>query len=116
MGSNRMKLGAFGEDLAVAELESQGLEVIERNWRCRAGEIDIVAKDDGVIAICEVKTRRGLGYGTPLEAITADKHARLRRLAVLWAKERRCWLPLRIDIIGVLLPGPIITHARGVDL
>ena len=116
MSSNRMKLGAVGEDIAAAELEAAGMEILDRNWRCCEGEIDIVARDGDVVVICEVKTRRGLGFGAPLESITHEKLARLRRLAVMWAQERHCRLPLRIDAIGILLPGPVITHERGVEL
>lgn len=109
-----MQLGAAGEDLAVQQLEAAGMTVLDRNWRCAAGEIDIVAADGDQVAICEVKTRRGTAFGTPLEAITPQKYARLRRLAVLWAKETGCRAPLRIDAVGIQWPGPVVTHVRDV--
>src|SRR5215472_13574802 len=58
-----------------------GLRVLDRNWRSAAGEIDIVAAEGQVLVVCEVKTRSGTGFGTPLEAIIQNEHARLRRLA-----------------------------------
>ena len=74
---SKKQLGVRGEDLACAELERQGMRVLERNWRCRLGEIDIVAAETGEEAVtlvfCEVKCRAGLGFGHPLEAITFAK-------------------------------------------
>lgn len=120
---NRIELGKHGEDLAVEHLESTGLTVIDRNWHCPDGEIDIVAvgerAGETTLVFCEVKTRRGLGYGTPLEAITELKVRRLRRLMVRWLHENR--IPanhLRLDAIGVLmLPGhePVVEHVAGID-
>ena len=69
-------LGRYGEDVAARHLIEQGIVVLERNWRCDAGEIDIVGRDGQVLVICEVKTRRGTGYGTPIEAVTPRKLAR----------------------------------------
>ena len=74
-------LGAYGERVAAAHLVAAGMTVLDRNWRCPIGEIDIVARDGDVLVVCEVKTRRGDGFGHPLEAVTARKAARLRRLA-----------------------------------
>jgi len=68
--AQRKALGDYGERLAAAELERRGLEVLDRNWRCREGEIDIVARHRGSLVVCEVKTRRGDRYGSALEAIT----------------------------------------------
>lgn len=111
-------LGRYGEDLAAAHLSEQGFVLLERNWRCSGGEIDIVARDAGTLVICEVKTRRGLMFGAPLEAVTAQKASRLRRLAVQY--RRVCDEPagpLRIDLVGVLVPtsgAPSVEHLRGV--
>src|SRR4051794_26811102 len=84
----RQVLGATGEDLAAAELSRQGLSILARNWRCSAGELDIVASevDEGrrTLVFCEVKCRTGLRYGDPLEAITWAKLRRLRQLAAEW--------------------------------
>jgi putative endonuclease len=96
--------GRHGEVLAARWLEEHGLRVIELNWRCRGGEIDVVALDGDEIVVVEVKTRRGLGWGHPLEAVTPVKLARLRRLAGAWLEAhpgtgRR----VRIDVVGVVL-------------
>ena len=123
MGTERQALGRRGEDLAVAELERQGLEVLARNWRCRRiGEVDVVALDRSgavpTVVVCEVKCRTGLGFGHPLEAITWAKLRTLRQLAAEWVRDHPVGpVRVRIDAIGVVLrPGedPQLTHARGV--
>lgn len=75
------ELGRYGEDVAVRHLHDQGLVILERNWRCRAGEIDIVARHGDVLVFCEVKTRRSDRFGSPVEAVTPRKLARMRVLA-----------------------------------
>ncbi len=120
--NGRQALGVRGEDLAVAELERQGMVVLARNWRCRAGEIDIVATEEGergtTVVFCEVKCRSGLGFGDPLEAITWSKLRRLRGLAAEWlAVHRMPASAIRLDAIGVLLERgqpPRLTHVRAV--
>lgn len=111
-------VGEYGERVAAAHLVAAGMVVLERNWRCPAGEIDIVARDGDVLVFCEVKTRRSTAFGAPLEAVTPRKAARLRRLAAAWMHERRVHVPeVRIDLVGVLRPpkGPArIEHVRGV--
>ena len=77
-------LGRSGEDLAVDHLEAQGYTILDRNWRCSIGEVDIVAREGATTVVVEVKTRSGSGFGHPLEAITPVKLARLRRLAAAW--------------------------------
>ena len=77
-------LGRCGEQAAVEYLERAGLRILDRNWRCTEGEIDIVAAERQVLVICEVKTRSSAQYGSPFEAITRSKCARLRRLTVRW--------------------------------
>jgi putative endonuclease len=119
---SKQQLGARGEDLACAELERQGLQVLERNWRCRRGEIDIVAAERGTngltLVFCEVKCRSGLGFGHPLEAITFAKMQTLRQLAALWMRQHRVRASsIRLDAVGVvLIPGnePAVTHVRAV--
>ena len=96
-------------------LERLGWHIVERNWRCTAGEIDLVAREpDGTVVLVEVKTRSGLGYGSPLEAITYAKQAKLRELVHWWRREHRGAGPIRVDAIGVLRDrsGVQITHVR----
>ena len=119
---SKKQIGIRGEDLACAELERQGMQVLERNWRCGLGEIDIIAAEAGptglALVFCEVKCRSGLGFGHPLEAITYAKMRTLRQLAALWMREhRRKVSSIRLDAIGVVLvPGqePSVTHVRAV--
>lgn len=117
----RQALGAYGERAAAAYLLEQGLEILDRNWRCREGEIDIVARDGDCLVVCEVKTRRTLAYGSPLEAVTWRKAARLRRLAGSWVQEHPeltgSTRSVRVDVVGVLLPyggAPQVQHLAGV--
>lgn len=111
-------LGQQGEQLAADFLTGAGLEILGRNWRCTQGEIDIVALDGRTLVICEVKTRSGVGFGTPLESITRPKAMRLRRLAVAWLKAHGLFFEeIRIDVVGVLRAAPgefTIEHVRGV--
>ncbi len=96
-------LGRFGEDVAARHLERAGLVLVERNWRCREGEIDIVALDGGVLVFCEVKTRSGLSFGSPAEAVSLTKQRRLRVLAARWLDAHpRPWTELRFDVVAVL--------------
>lgn len=101
-------VGAYGERLAARYLTESGMQILDRNWRCDQGEIDIVAMDDACLVIVEVKTRRSLAYGSPVEAVTAIKAARLRRLAACWLTDHRSWVDsaadVRIDVVGVLRP------------
>jgi len=92
--------------------------VLDRNWRCDAGEIDLVLRDGEVLVVCEVKTRSSTAYGSPIEAVTETKAARLRLLADRWIEERHLRPPeIRIDVVGVLLQrrgAPQVVHVRGV--
>ncbi|MEU2226454.1 YraN family protein [Streptomyces sp. NPDC018347] len=115
----REAIGKYGEDLAARRLAEAGMTVLERNWRSRSGEIDIVARDGDALVVCEVKTRRGGGYEHPMAAVTPEKAARLRRLAEHWIQAHGGAPPggVRIDLVGVLLPrrgAPTVEHARGV--
>lgn len=111
-------LGAHGEQLAAQYLQSAGMEIIGRNWRCRYGELDLIVRDAGVTAFVEVKTRSGLGYGIPAEAVTPEKQRRIRKLALLWLTEQDGpWQRIRFDVVSILLPRtaePVIEHLRAV--
>lgn len=98
-------VGRDGEELASAFLSARGFTILERNWRCSAGEIDIVATSGDLAVFVEVKSRSGTGYGHPFEALTPPKISRLYRLASLWRREHAHSGPFRIDAIAVLRPG-----------
>jgi putative endonuclease len=116
----RAQLGALGEQLAVDHLTGQGLTILARNWRCRYGELDVIAADPAArtVVFVEVKTRTGDGFGGLAYAVPEAKVRRLRRLAGLWLKDQdECWAALRIDVIGVRIGRrrtPEITHLQGV--
>jgi putative endonuclease len=98
-------LGRAGEQLAVDYLEQQGLVVLARNWRCPTGELDIVGTDGRTVVFCEVKTRSGVDYGAPLDAVSQHKVRRLRDLAKAWLQEYRLeGCPIRFDVVSVLWP------------
>lgn len=112
-------VGRRGEDLACAHLVARGFELVERNWRCSLGELDIVARRGDLLVFCEVKTRRSQRFGSPLEAVTHAKALRLRKLAARWTGEHSVRAAqLRIDVIAVLLqPGtePVLQHVEGIE-
>jgi len=111
-------VGDYGERMAERFLVERGLVILDRNWRCPLGEIDLVARDGPCLVVCEVKTRRGDAFGPPAEAVTPAKLARLRRLAGAWvAAHDPGWTDLRVDVVGVVRPrqGPCrIEHIVGV--
>lgn len=113
-------LGQQGEQAAADYLHRAGLRILARNWRCSEGEIDIVAADRRVLVACEVKTRSSARYGTPLEAVTARKRSRLRRLAVRWVLANGVLFDeVRVDVVEVRTsdsePGGFeIEHIRGI--
>jgi putative endonuclease len=104
----RLELGASGEELAARWYAAAGYEVLDRNWRCREGELDLVVARGGLAVFCEVKTRRGLAFGLPAEAVTPAKQRRLRLLARCWLAERpagaRRFGDLRFDVACVVAP------------
>lgn len=117
--SHNRALGAQGEEIAARYLEHRGYRLLARNWRDgRRGELDLIARDGGSIVAVEVKTRSGTGYGHPLEAVTARKAGRLRRLLLSWARQNRPGAArLRVDAVGITLrPGeqPRIDHLQGI--
>ncbi|MEU5052923.1 YraN family protein [Streptomyces sp. NPDC021096] len=112
-------LGRYGENLAVRRLTEAGMTVLARNWRCRAGEIDVVALDGDVLVICEVKARRQGSYEHPMAAVRAGKADRLRLLAGHWLARHGGSPPggVRIDLVGVVVPdrgAPLVEHVKGV--
>ncbi|GAB3489409.1 hypothetical protein GCM10027440_36710 [Nocardiopsis coralliicola] len=116
---SRAALGRYGEDLAAAHLARAGLRILDRNWRCAGGEIDILARSGGTLVVVEVKTRTGRAYGTPLEAVDRRKRRRLRRLARAWRDAQCGPVPprTRVDVVGVLVRRDgraFLRHDRGV--
>jgi putative endonuclease len=111
-------LGREGEQAAVDYLKGCGYRILDRNWRGAAGELDIVAVERHVLVACEVKTRSGTGYGTPLEAVSVAKRRRLRQLAVAWLSAHGIRFDrIRIDVLGLVRDpagGFTIEHVRGV--
>jgi putative endonuclease len=116
--SHNAELGRRGEDLAAEHLEARGFRLIDRNWRCRHGEIDVVAAHRACTVFVEVKTRASERYGHPFEAITPVKLVRLRRLAAMWCEAKGTAAgPPRIDAVAVLLrPGAaaVVEHLEGI--
>jgi len=114
MTTARQAVGAYGERVAEQHLTAQGLVVIARNWRCPDGEIDLILRDGDDVVFCEVKTRRGTGYGHPAESVTPAKQRRIRVLAQRWLAAHDEHAPeIRFDVVGVLVRrdvAPEVTH------
>ena len=116
----RAEIGAFGEQLAADHLTRLGLQILGRNWRCRYGELDVIAVDPATntVVFVEVKTRTGDGFGGLAQAVTEQKARRLRRLAAMWlAAQEQHWPAVRIDVIGVRIGRrrtPELSHLQGV--
>ena len=109
-------LGRYGEELAARFLAKQGWTILDRNWRCSTGELDIVAERDRILVICEVKARRSLRFGSPLEAVTPEKLQRLRRLAGAWiASHPQHSETVRIDVISVLVDDAGMTRLQHIE-
>jgi putative endonuclease len=117
MTERSKRLGERGEDAAAAYLERIGVTVVERNWRCPQGEIDIVGLDGESVVLCEVKTRRTPAKGNPEEAITAAKRRRYARLAQAYLQESGLTkVTVRFDVIGLLVIAEdraLLRHHRG---
>lgn len=112
-------VGRHGEAVVARSLEQAGWHVLARNWRTARGELDLVARDGTTVVAVEVKTRRGTRHGSPLEAVTPAKVARLRHLLAAWlAQQSESFEAMRIDVVGVLLPAAgaaQLEHVRGVE-
>lgn len=102
MSSARKRLGAWGESLAARHLEDEGYEILERNWRCARGEIDLVAQAGDLLVFVEVKTRRGRRMGLPEDGLTARKGQKLLQLAERFLYEREIYdVNWRVDLVAV---------------
>jgi putative endonuclease len=116
---NKDALGRVGEAIAARMLQDAGMQVIESNWRCARGELDIVAREGPILVFCEVKTRSSVTFGDPSEAVGATKAARLRTLGALWLETHPGggWAEIRFDVVSVLMrPGTRaqVRHLKGV--
>ncbi len=118
MSIRNQAVGRFGEKTAARHLEANGYTILERNWRCPDGEIDIVAHaPGGPMALVEVKTRTSRSCGHPAEAITPRKLARMRKVAAQWRHQHRHHAWVRLDVLTVDLSTgqPQIWHIQGVE-
>ena len=107
--------GRWGEELARRYLERRGYELVERNYRTRFGEIDLILREGDTLVFVEVKLRRGTGFGDPLEAVTPAKQTTIRSLAEQYLSERDpTFDALRFDVIGILADRdrPLVRHVR----
>lgn len=115
---SKQAIGAYGEAVAARHLLERGMVLLDRNWRCDEGEIDLVLRDGPALVVCEVKTRSSTACGTPHEAITEAKLDRLRRLGERWAHERGVRPPeTRVDLVAVLRAArgaASVEHVRGI--
>jgi putative endonuclease len=101
--NRRAALGRAGEDRAAAWYRAHGYAVLERNWRCAAGEIDLICARGRTLVVCEVKARTEAAHGHPLEAVTMAKQRRLRGLALAYVHSQTGhWAELRFDVVSVL--------------
>jgi len=111
-------IGDYGERLAERYLSGEGMQILDRRWRCRYGELDLVARDGECLVACEVKTRRSISAVPALESISAAKLARLRRLTAAWLADRgQGYTDIRIDLVAVTIPSrgaPVVEHLTGV--
>ena len=117
-GLAKDRLGRFGEDLAAQHLVAAGMQLLDRNWRCREGELDLVARDrDGTVVFVEVKTRSSAAFGDPAEAVGWAKARKLRTLASVWLREHPGdGAPLRFDVVSIVRQrgqAPVVRHLRG---
>ena len=116
--ASKQALGAYGEQVALRHLTERGMVLLDRNWRCAEGEIDLVLRDGATLVVCEVKTRSSEVCGTPQEAVDPVRVERLGRLAERWKAARGVLPPqVRIDVVAVLRPqrgAALVEHVRGV--
>jgi putative endonuclease len=111
----RRTLGSLGEEVAACHLREAGLVILDRNWRCEEGELDIVARDAETLVFCEVKTRSGDKLLSPAEAVVPSKRRRIRRLALKWIAATGVHAAqLRFDVVGVRLEASGVTQVMHV--
>ena len=101
--SGRKQLGAWGEKVAALHLEGKGYKIVARNWRCRHGEIDLIAQAGDWLSFVEVKTRRGRAMGSPEEALTPRKAKKLMQIAPIYMAENELDMDWQIDFVAVEL-------------
>lgn len=112
---NTRRIGDRGETLALKHLTSKGYELVERNYRTRYGEIDLILRDGQTLVFVEVKLRHGTGYGDPLESVTPRKQEQVRAVAEQYLDETQPdFEELRFDVVGILdgRGRPEITHVK----
>ncbi|SNY14476.1 YraN family protein [Paractinoplanes atraurantiacus] len=117
MTTQRRAVGAYGERVAAEHFRDEGLVILDQNWRCADGELDLILRDGEDLVICEVKTRLGDSYGPPAEAITPRKVRKLRQLARRWLDESGLrYRDVRFDVVEVMPQkkgATLINHTRG---
>ena len=107
---HNQSFGAWGEELVATWYLEHGYAIVARNWRCRQGEIDIIASSGSVLVICEVKTRANADFGSPASAVDVNKQQRLRRLAAHWLSENpNSRVSVRFDVAAVIGPKEKVT-------
>lgn len=115
--AQRVALGAYGERVAATHLTGQGMVVLDRNWRCEVGELDLVLRDGPVLVACEVKTRSSGVSGSPHEAVDEAKVQRLHQLLWRWCEAHGLRPPeTRVDLVGILRTprgAAHVDHVRG---
>ncbi|MBK0421026.1 YraN family protein [Leucobacter sp. CSA2] len=115
----KQELGRRGEQIAADYLAARGMRILDRNWRSTHGELDLVVQDATHVIAVEVKTRSGTGYGSPLQAITPQKAARIRRTLFDWVREHKMrGAALRMDVIGIVIRAgepPKLDYLRGIQ-
>lgn len=102
--ANKQALGRWGEDRVVRWYRRHGFQLLDRNWRCSRGELDVIVQRGSVVVVCEVKTRSSLAFGSPAEAVGWEKQRRIRRLTAQWLSEheRSGSVEIRFDVAEVL--------------
>ncbi len=115
MNNAKQRLGKEGERIAEEYLKKKGYTLVERNYRCRTGEVDLIVLDRRVVVFVEVKTRSDYRFGTPLEAVAARKQQKMIRAAQFFLHEKKLHQrDARFDVVGISWPGenPVVEHIK----